>query len=169
MAGPGFTRSHRGGEGPPMVCLHGFTDTWRTWELVLPQLEGRHEVVAPTVPGHAGGPAIEGEVSDEALVEQVETILKPRGHRARPPGGQLAGRLRCPAPRRARAGESVVALAPAGGWAADDDSYKDTLRYFLQMQKLVADAAPHADAIASSPDGRRQATRDIVTNFEHIP
>jgi pimeloyl-ACP methyl ester carboxylesterase len=30
-----FTPSHRTGSGPPVVCLHGFTDTWRTWELVL--------------------------------------------------------------------------------------------------------------------------------------
>jgi len=36
-----FTPSHRGGSGPPLVCLHGFTDTWRTWELVLPELERR--------------------------------------------------------------------------------------------------------------------------------
>jgi hypothetical protein len=35
-----FTPSHRGGSGPPLVCLHGLTDTWRTWELVLPELEG---------------------------------------------------------------------------------------------------------------------------------
>jgi hypothetical protein len=24
-----FTPAHRGGAGPPLVCLHGFTDTWR--------------------------------------------------------------------------------------------------------------------------------------------
>jgi pimeloyl-ACP methyl ester carboxylesterase len=40
-----------------MVCLHGFTDTWRTWELVLDDLERSHDVLAPTLPGHAGGPA----------------------------------------------------------------------------------------------------------------
>ena len=34
-----FTPAHRGGSGPPLVCLHGFTDTWRVWELVLPALE----------------------------------------------------------------------------------------------------------------------------------
>jgi hypothetical protein len=34
-----FTSSHRGGSGSPVVCLHGFIDTWRTWELVLPALE----------------------------------------------------------------------------------------------------------------------------------
>ena len=44
-----FTPSHRGGFGPPLVCLHGFTDTWRTWELVLPVLERRHDVLAPTL------------------------------------------------------------------------------------------------------------------------
>ncbi len=47
-----FTPSHRGGSGEPMVCLHGFTDTWWTWELVLPELERHHDVLAPTLAGH---------------------------------------------------------------------------------------------------------------------
>ena len=51
-----FTPSHRGGSGPPLVCLHGFTDTWRTWELVLPVLERHHDVLAPTLLGHAVAP-----------------------------------------------------------------------------------------------------------------
>ena len=59
-AGRGSTSSHRGGDGPPLVLLHGFTDTWRTWELVLPALERRHDVLAPTLAGHAGGPPLAG-------------------------------------------------------------------------------------------------------------
>src|SRR5215212_11490935 len=58
-----FTPSHRGGSGPPLVCLHGFMDTWRVWELVLPALERRHDVLAPTLAGHAGGPPLEGEIT----------------------------------------------------------------------------------------------------------
>jgi len=46
-----FTPAHRGGSGPPLVLLHGFMDTWRTWELVLPALERRHDVLALTLPG----------------------------------------------------------------------------------------------------------------------
>lgn len=58
-----------------MVCLHGFTDTWRTWELVLPALEREHDVLAPTLAGHAGGPPIEGEISDVAIVDAVERAM----------------------------------------------------------------------------------------------
>ena len=44
-----FTPSHRGGSGTPLVLVHGFTDTWRTWDLVLPELERHHDVLAPTL------------------------------------------------------------------------------------------------------------------------
>ena len=68
-------------------------------------------------------------------------------------GGYTA--LRLAARGRAR---SVVALAPAGGWAEGDDSYQDTLQHFITAQDLVKAAAPHAEAIAASPEGRRRAT-----------
>ncbi len=71
--GVAFTPFHRGGRGTPLVCLHGFTDTWRTWELVLPALERRHDVLAPTLPGHAGGPPIAGDVTETLLAEAVPT------------------------------------------------------------------------------------------------
>ncbi len=72
---PSFASSHRAGSGSPLVCLHGFTDTWRTWELVLPALERHHDVLAPTLAGHAGGPPIEGEVSHSVLVDAAERAM----------------------------------------------------------------------------------------------
>jgi pimeloyl-ACP methyl ester carboxylesterase len=65
--------------------------------------------------------------------------------------------------------ESVLALAPAGGWAEGDESLKDTLDFFATMQDLLKAAAPHAEAIVASAGGRRRATQFITTNFEHIP
>jgi pimeloyl-ACP methyl ester carboxylesterase len=164
-----FTPSHRGGSGPPLVCLHGFTDTWRTWELVLPALERRHDVLALTLAGHAGGPAIEGEIDDAALADPVERAMDEAGFEtAHMVGNSLGGSLSLQLASRGRA-RSVVALAPAGGWAQDDDSVKHTLGYFKTMEDLVKAAAPHAEAIVASPEGRRRATQDIVMNFEHIP
>jgi pimeloyl-ACP methyl ester carboxylesterase len=152
-----------------MVCLHGFTDTWRTWELVLPALERRHDVLAPTLAGHAGGPAIDGKVGHGTLADAVERAMDDAGFAtAHIVGNSLGGHVALQLASRGRA-ETAVALAPAGGWAHGDESYRDTLRHFATMQELLKTAAPHAEALLSSPDGRRRATRDIVTDYEHIP
>jgi pimeloyl-ACP methyl ester carboxylesterase len=164
-----FTASHRGGAGSPMLCVHGFTDTWRTWELVLPALEAEHDVLAVTLAGHAGGPTLPGTAADDMLVDALEAAMDQAGFEtANLVGNSLGGYLALRLAARGRA-RTVVALAPAGGWAPGDDSYKETLGYFIEARDLVRAAAPHADAIASSVDGRRRATADIVSHFEHIP
>jgi len=164
-----FTPSHRGGSGPPLVCLHGFTDTWRTWELVLPGLERHHEVLAPTLLGHAGGPPLDGGVNDALLCDAVERAMDDAGFStAHVVGNSLGGYVALQLAARGRA-ESVVALAPAGGWAEGDDSFKETLAFFATMQEQLKVAAPHAEAIMASAEGRRRSTQFITTNFEHIP
>jgi pimeloyl-ACP methyl ester carboxylesterase len=164
-----FTPSHRGGSGSPMVCLHGFTDTWRTWELVLPALEREHDVLAPTLAGHAGGPPIEGEASEEALLGAVERAMDDAGFEtAHVVGNSLGGYLALQLAARGRA-RSVVALAPAGGWEQGTAGFEGTHGYFVEMLNLLRAAAPHAEAIVATPEGRRQATAFITTNYEHIP
>ena len=37
------------------------------------------------------------------------------------------------------------------------------------MLETLRAAAPHADALLASPEGKRRATQLITTNFEHIP
>jgi pimeloyl-ACP methyl ester carboxylesterase len=165
----GFTTQHRAGTGEPLVLLHGFTDTWRTWELVLPALEARHDILAVTLAGHAGGPEINGVLTHDTLSLAVERAMDEAGFEtAHIVGNSLGGytALRLAARGRAR---TVVALAPAGGWAQGDDSYKDTLQHFITAQELAQGAAPHAETIAASPQGRRRATEFITTSYEHIP
>jgi pimeloyl-ACP methyl ester carboxylesterase len=164
-----FTPSHRGGSGSPLVCLHGFTDTWRTWELVLPELERHHDVLAPTLPGHAGGPPLTGEVGYGLIADAIERAMDDAGFEtAHIVGNSLGGYVALQLAARGRA-TSVVALAPAGGWARGDESYRETLGFFATVQDQLRAAAPHATAILASADGRRRATRFITTNFEHIP
>jgi pimeloyl-ACP methyl ester carboxylesterase len=164
-----FTASHRGGSGSPLVCLHGFIDTWRTWELVLPALERHHDVLALTLAGHAGGPPIEGEIGDSLLADAVERAMDEAGvPTAHVVGNSLGGYVALQLASRGRA-ETVVALAPAGGWARRDESYKETLGLQLAMQQALKGAAPHAQALLASAEGRRRATQYIATNFEHIP
>jgi pimeloyl-ACP methyl ester carboxylesterase len=164
-----FTPAHHGGSGPPLVLLHGFTDTWRTWELVLPALERRHDVLALTLAGHAGGPPIEGEISDVVLADAVERALNGAGFEtAHLVGNSLGGYVALQLAARGRA-RTVVALAPAGGWAPGDASGQDLLRFQAELIEQVKAAAPHAEALLGTPEGRRRATQLLVTNFEHIP
>jgi pimeloyl-ACP methyl ester carboxylesterase len=165
-----FEPSHRGGAGPPLVLLHGFTGTWRTWELVLPALERRHDVLAPTLAGHAGGPPLaDGEISADAVIDAVERAMDEAGFQtAHIAGNSLGGFVALALAARGRA-RSVVALAPAGGWARGDDSYKDLLREMAVMQRQLVAGAPHAEALVATAAGRRQATQLMTENFEHIP
>ena len=163
-----FTAAHRGGDGPPLVCLHGFTDTWRTWELVLGRLERRHDVLAPTLAGHAGGPPLGGGLG-ATIADHVERAMDEAGFAtAHIAGNSLGGYVALQLAVRGRA-RSVVALAPAGGWAEGDTSYRETLAHFTTMQEQLRSVAPHADAIAASPEGRRTATRAFTVNHEHLP
>lgn len=165
-----FTPQHRGGSGTPLVLLHGFTDTWRTWELVIPALERRHDVFAPTLLGHFGGPPVgDGQFTDGRVVDAVEAAMDEAGiGTAHVAGNSLGAYVALHLAARGRA-RSVVALAPAGGWAVGDESFREALDHFTRMHELVQDAAPHADAIAASERGRRRATEETTVRFEHIP
>jgi pimeloyl-ACP methyl ester carboxylesterase len=164
-----FTPEHRSGNGSPLVCLHGLVDTWRSWDLVLPELERHHDVLAPTLAGHAGGPPLDGPVSAATLADGVERAMDAAGFEtAHIAGNSLGGFVALQLAERGRA-RSVVALAPGGGWRVDDGAQGHTHGYFLKLREAAQSAAPHAEAIVATPKGRRAATEYIAVNFEHIP
>jgi pimeloyl-ACP methyl ester carboxylesterase len=164
-----FTPSHRGGSGPPLVLLHGFLESWRAWELVLPMLERRHDVLAVTLAGHAGGPPIEGEADAAAVTRAVERSMDEAGMRtAHVAGNSLGGYVALKLAERGRA-RTVVALAPAGGWAEGDEGHKEVLAFQAGLVEQVKAAAPHAEALLATPEGRRRATQSLTVEYEHIP
>jgi pimeloyl-ACP methyl ester carboxylesterase len=152
-----------------MVCVHGFTDTWRTWEPVLPALERHREVLAPTLPGHAGGPRIEGPLHDGLLADAVERAMDAAGFAtAHLVGNSLGGHVALQVAARGRA-RTVVALAPAGGWAPGDPAAGALLDRQAAARDGVRAAAPHAPALLATAEGRRQAFESVVSDPEGIP
>ena len=143
--------------------------TWRIWELALPALERRHDVLAPTLAGHVGGPPLEGDVGAGTLADHVEQAMDEAGFRtAHIAGNSLGGLVALQLAARGRA-RSVTALAPAGGWARGDDSYRRLLRELGSMQEQLRAAAPNAEALVATDGGRRLATRIMTERYEHIP
>ena len=151
------------------MLLHGFTDTWRTWELVLPELESEHDVLALTLPGHAGGPPLAPEVSDHLMADGLERAMDEAGFAtAHMAGNSLGGYLALHLAARGRA-RSVVAFAPAGGWAAGGDAHRELLGLQASMHAQAVRGAALAAAAMGAPEARRRATRLITVNFEHLP
>ncbi|MBN8866274.1 MAG: alpha/beta hydrolase [Solirubrobacterales bacterium] len=163
-----FTASYRGGSGDPLVLVHGFTATWEIWEPIIAPLEERFDVFIPTLPLHAGGPAIDGEPSVDLLTEKTEQLLDEAGiETAHIVGNSLGGyaALRLAANGRAR---TVNALAPAGGWAAGDPLLGETMDFFQQMQPMIVAAAENVDDVVASPEGRAVALQFLTEHPEVV-
>src|SRR5215471_9507025 len=125
-----------------MVCLHGFTDTWRTWDLVLPELERHHDVLAPALAGHAGGPPLGDNPGRAHMADEVERAMDEAGFEtAHIVGNSLGGFITLLLAARGRA-RSVVVFSPAGGWAPDDTTRLETRNHFAEMHERVVRAAP---------------------------
>ena len=154
----------------PLLLIHGFTDTARTWDLLAPHLEDRYELLMPTLLGHHGGPAIPPDMPRplEAMADELERELDRAGI-ARVPivGNSLGGWLAFMLAARGRA-SGVLALSPAQGWP-EDLPPASTRRQFAQAQRLAPIGARVADRLGSRAGLRRLAFLRLVARPERIP
>ena len=111
---PGFTLQHvrvrdgelrlrRGGEGPPLLLLHGNPQTHAMWHLVAPELAKRFSVVCPDLRGYGGSfkPPASADHAAYAKREMARDLLElmaSLGHRrfsvvAHDRGARVAHRL----------------------------------------------------------------------------
>jgi pimeloyl-ACP methyl ester carboxylesterase len=87
-----------GGEGPPLVLLHGPGGSATDWMEVLPELVAAHRVIAPDLPGHGGSQEL-GDALDASRVLAWLAELIERTCPARPAlvgnavGGAIAARF----------------------------------------------------------------------------
>lgn len=161
----------RAGGGDPLVLLHGFTATWRIWRPVLPGLVDHFDVLAPTMHGHDGGPAMPfGRVArtpgdaadlvelqlDEAGIEQCHVV-----------GSSMGGAIALELAKRGRA-LSVVGIAPGGGWRAHSGEAERLVRSFTRTRKRCGRVLPHVDRLVARPAARRFVLRDLMRHGERV-
>ncbi|WP_199223875.1 alpha/beta fold hydrolase [Paraconexibacter algicola] len=170
MPSEGPAPYHRGGQGSPLVLLHGFTGTWRMWRPVLAPLESCHDVIALTLPCHHGGPDIApgATVGIAALADALERSLDDLGlDTVHLSGNSLGGWLSLELARRGRA-RSVVALSPAGGWEEMRDLQR-TARIIGSSVRLGIRAAPFLRAELLPGPVRKFALRATMERGDRVP
>jgi pimeloyl-ACP methyl ester carboxylesterase len=112
----GRVEYHVGGEGEPLLLVHGLGGASENWCEVLPELVLRHRVIAVDLPGHAGSAPLARGATVDDFAGAVAGVLEAEGvgsalvvgHSF---GGLVALRL---AHRRPEVVRGLVLVAPAG-------------------------------------------------------
>jgi pimeloyl-ACP methyl ester carboxylesterase len=97
-----------GGDGPPVVLLHGPSGYAAHWMGVIPGLVGQYRVIAPDLPGHGASQVVEGALDAGKVLAWLDELIWRTC--AAPPvlvgqlaGGAVALRFAAAHARRARA------------------------------------------------------------------
>lgn len=148
----GVGRVHACGKpgNPLVILLHGFMQTGASWAQIAQQLEGYH-VLAPDLLGHGKTPfSREDELSLEAYVEQVNTLvawarknnLTGRTQSVSLVGYSLGGRVAALYASRYPENVSALILESAGLGPKNDDARaaraEKTARMIAELDRSIA-------------------------------
>jgi pimeloyl-ACP methyl ester carboxylesterase len=79
----GELRQHvvTGGDGPPLLLVHGWPQTWYAWRLVMPALARHFHVIAPDQRGTGLSGRPEGGYDTGTLAADLVALMDALGHR----------------------------------------------------------------------------------------
>jgi pimeloyl-ACP methyl ester carboxylesterase len=146
-----------GGDGPPLVLVHGLGGTIENWCALAPPLAARHRVLVPDLPGHGRSAPLPEARDVDALAEAVLAVADAEGvggavwigHSLGGVVGLRAAAL-CPAAVRGL----VLAAAAGIGSAGRTAHVTVTVLSVARPGRLIA---PYRHAWAHSRLGRRAA------------
>ena len=151
-----------------VVLIHGYTGIAATWDRVVEHLDPALRAHAVTLRGHQGGRPLQGPPVIEEFVDGVADELDALGlRRAHLVGNSLGGWTALELAARGRA-RSVLALAPAGFWPADDPLAERRRRVFVGDRRDAARFRRLLPLLYRSGRIRRHAMRHYAAHGERM-
>ena len=80
-----------GGEGPPLLLVHGLGGAASNWTELAPLLARRHRLLVPDLPGHGGSSALPGVSGLEPYADRVALVAEREGMLPAPIVGHSLG------------------------------------------------------------------------------
>jgi pimeloyl-ACP methyl ester carboxylesterase len=144
-----------GGEGPPLVLVHGLGGAASNWIELIPLLSARHRLLVPDLPGHGGSTALPAVSGLEPFADRVALVAEREGMLPAPIvghslGGMVVLRL---ALRRPDAVQALV-LAGAAGLSIGNVWGRQLLSLFTAIRPGRL-AGRHRSRVSRSPLLRR--------------
>lgn len=117
-----------GGEGPPLVLLHGFPQTWWEWHKVMPELGRDHRVVALDLRGAGHSDCPLGGYDKATLADDVHAAMNALGFgRYAVCGHDIGAMVALALAFRQRDAVTHLAVldAPMPGWSGWEANFTD--------------------------------------------
>ena len=159
-------------EKPALVLLHGFSNSGKIWQEVVPLLSDHCAVYTPTALGHRGGPPVQlRPVTMDDVIDAAEGYLDDHGlNRPHIAGNSMGGFIAIELARRGRAA-TVCGFSPAGFWSAGDALHAKAANTVNNWKRKVAISRltrPIAPLMLKSATLRRLAMRDSACHGDRL-
>lgn len=146
-----------GGDGPPLLLVHGLGGMASNWRLVAPALAAERRVIVPELPGHGGSGRLRGTSSLDPFADELLAVAEAESAVPAPwVGHSLGGLVALRAAVRRPEAVTGVVLAAAAGISSSSriGEATVTLMGLLRPGRL---AGRHRARVSRSPLGRTLA------------
>lgn len=157
-----------GGDGPPVVLLHGPGEFAATWTRAIPSLVENHRVIAPDLPGHGASHGVDGSLDAERMLTWLGELIERTcpspptlvGHLL---GGSLAARF------AAARGSAVSGLVLVDSYGLG--RFRPAPRFALALIRFVARPSRRSQrglmrVCMADVDGLREDMGDRLATLE---
>lgn len=153
-----------GGDGPPLLLVHGFAGAASNFAVLAPLLARRHRVLVPDLPGHGGSAPLRAAPNLAVYADRVAAVAAREGVESaavlgHSMGGVVALRLAVRRPELVRA----VVLASAAG-ISTSSRVAEVFLSTVSLLKPGRRIAAFGDRIARSPRLRALAFDGLSTS-----
>jgi pimeloyl-ACP methyl ester carboxylesterase len=158
-----------GGDGPPLLFIHGLGGVWQNWLLNIPAFMGTHRCVTFDLPGFGQSEMPAGELSIQNFAKTADRVCEELGVEGpvvigNSMGGFVGAELAVSFPTRV----DKLALVSAAGLSTEYVSREPVLAVARAWAALTARAGARAATVIHRPRLRRAALQAVVRYPERL-
>ncbi len=158
-----------GGDGPPLLFLHGLGGLWQNWLLNIPYFMDRFRVLAPDLPGFGRSELPAGKISIQGFARVIDALCTQLGIESpvvvgNSMGGFIGAELALAFPTRV----TKLVLVSAAGISAEQMWREPVLAVGRLMAVSTARAGVRQLPVAKRPRLRRAALQLVVRYPERL-